>query len=357
MTMLKSALGGLAIAAALGSASLAETVIYYGHAGPARGTIPAALKWFDGRINELSGGDMRLEIQWGGALFKAPAAVQGISNGVADAGSIISAYFQKEMAAYSLADLPLGGPNVWVGLRATDRLMRETPEVTEHLARQNLVYIGTFTASDVNVACKGAEITSVADISGKKIRGAGVYGKVFGQLGATMVNLNVYEAYQGLDTGLIDCSQGYTYVVPALKWNEVIDNYTLLNWGQIGGYGMFMNKDVYDGLTDDQRDVLTKAGTELTDTFARIVTGANSKALKAMRDGGYERDIKVIEISGDDQRALNEATEPFLADWKENAGSVGLDADRLIEIFTGAVAEFTKEFEEKGYPWTREGEG
>lgn len=353
MKRVTTALGAAALTVAFGSAAMAQTTIFYGHSGPARGTVPAALKWFDGRIGELSDGDLKLDVQWGGALFKASASVQSIGDGVADAGSVISAYFQKEMAAYSLADLPLGGPNPWVALRATDQLMRTVPEITENLARQNLIYIGTFTASDVNVACKGAEINSIKDIAGLKVRGAGVYGKVFGELGATMVNLSVYEAYQGLDTGLIDCSQGYSYIIPALKWHEVIDSYTVLNWGQIGGYGMFMNKQSYDALSDDQKAVLTQAGTELADKFAQIVIGANSKALNAMRDGQYDRPVKVIEVSEAEQAELTAAAQPFLQDWKENAASVGLNPDHMIEVYTSAVAEFTAEYEAKGYPWER----
>ena len=353
MGMIKSTLAGLTVALGLGGSALADTTLYYGHSGPSKGTVPAALDWFNGRIGELSDGDLKLNIQWGGALFKAPAAVQGISNGVADMGSVISTYFEKEMAAYSLANLPLIGPNVWVGLRATDRLMRTTPEIKNHLAKQNLVYIGTFTASDVNVACKGAEIRTAADIAGKKVRGSGVYGKVFGALGATMVNLNVYQAYQGLDTGLIDCTQGYSYIVPAFKLYEVIDSFTILNWGQIGGYGMFMNKDIYDSLTEKQRGVLDQAGEELADNFAKIVLSSNARALKAMRDGEYEQPVTLLELSAEETAKLNAATEPFLDDWKKNADSVGLDSEKLIGIYKSAVKDYTEEFEQKGYPWER----
>jgi len=203
------------------------------------------------------------------------------------------------------------------------------------------------------VACQGGEIASVKDIEGKRIRGAGVYGKVFGELGATMVNLSVYEAYQALENGLIDCSQGYTYIVTALKWHEVIDSFTVLNWGQIGGYGMFMNKQSFDALSDSQKAAMMQAGEELADKFAEIVMGRNAAALEAMKAGEYERDIKLLDLGADDAAALNAATEPFIAEWKENARSVGLDADKLVSIYSEAVAEYTKEFEEKGYPWKR----
>lgn len=352
MGMIKNLLGGLTIAAGLTvTAAQAETVIYFSHSGPARGTTAVALDWYNTRIGELSNGDLKIDVQWGGALFKASAAVQGIGDGIADAGTVIAAYFQKEMAAYSLADFPIGGANSWISLRAADRLMRSEPQITENLARQNLVYIGTFTASAVNVGCTGEPIRSIEDIKGKKVRGAGVYGKVFGDLGATRVNLSVYEAYQALDTGLIDCTQGYDYAIPAFKWDEVLDNYTILNWGQIGGYGMFMNKQSFDSLTPDQQAVLMQAGEEMADTFAKIVIGANAKAIDMIKNGEVARDIEVLELSPEDREKMNAATLPYIEEWKENARSVGLDADQLMATYTDAVAEFTAEFEANGYPW------
>lgn len=352
MNTLKTLLATAALTLGMGSMALSETVIFYGHAGPPRGTVPAALNWFNDRLGEVSGGEIKMDIQWGGALFKAPSAVQSIGDGVADAGSIISAYFPKEMAAYALADLPLGGPDSWVGMRAADKMMR-LPEVTENLAAQNLVYIGTFTASDVNVACKGGEIASIADIAGKKVRGAGVYGKVFGELGATMVNLDVYEAYQGLDTGLIDCTQGYSYIVPALKWHEQIDSYTLLNWGQIGGYGMFFNKQIFDSYPEEVQAALRQVGEELPEKFAQIVMGANNKAVEAMRSNGYERPVKLIEVSAEERDKLNAAAQPFIAEWVETTKSVGLDPEALMQVYEQAVVDYTAELEAKGYPWTR----
>jgi uncharacterized protein (UPF0335 family) len=96
-----------------------------------------------------------------------------------------------------------------------------------------------------------------------------------------------------------------------------------------------------------------QAGEELADQFAKIVTGANNKAMEAMTAGETTRKIEVIELSEADKATLNAAAEPFIADWMENARSVGFDADRLMATYTAAVAEYTAEFEAKGYPWTR----
>jgi len=73
------------------------------------------------------------------------------------------------------------------------------------------VYLGSYSTSAVQLICKGEPVLSVDDLKGKKIRGIGVYGKVFKELGANLVSMSYYKAYQALDTGLLDCTQGYSY--------------------------------------------------------------------------------------------------------------------------------------------------
>ena len=86
----------------------------------------------------------------------------------------------------------------------------------------------------------------------------------------------------------------------------------------------------YDGLSADQQQVLMQAGEELADTFANIVISANGNAMSMMGAGKTTRKIEVLEIATADRERLNEATRPFLDDWKENASSVGLNADHLL---------------------------
>lgn len=347
-------IAALAISASISSVSIAQTTLTYSHPGPARGTIKPTLDWYGKRISELSKGDLQLNVQWGGALFKATGAVEGVGDGIADMGTVIAAYYQKKMVAYALTDLPIGGSNVWVSMQAADHMMRTVPAITKDLAKKNLVYVGPYTASAVNIACRGGAIKSLTDIAGKKVRGIGVYGKVFGELGATRVNLSIYKAYQALDTGLIDCTQGYDYAITDFKWGEVIDSYTVLSWGQIGAYGMFMNKDVFDDLSKNQQVAVMTAGKELVNKFAETVIGVNEDSIKLITNNKTERKVNLYKLTDADREALNKVAEPFVEEWKSTANSVGFDADVLIKVFSEQIAKYSSEYEAKGYPWERE---
>lgn len=331
-----------------GSAA-AQTTLFFGEAGPNRGSRAASIQYFADQVEQLSNGDLKFDIQWGGALFKAGASRSGIADGVADAGTIIAVYFPQEMAAYGIADLPILNPDAWVGMKATDELMRNSDAIKANLADQNLVYIGTFTTSAVHIACKGSSIKSIGDIEGLKVRGVGAYGQAFADRGANLVSMSIYDAYQGMDSGLIDCSQGYSYVVPALKWQDIISSYTLLNWGQVGALGVFMNKTSYDQLSAEQQDVLMKAGAMIPDELGKILSTDNDAAVEMMREKG----IEVVELPEGDRSELVEAGASYVDAWKERVSGMGLDGEALLDEYRSLIDKYAAERDDKGYPWDR----
>ncbi|WP_240602557.1 C4-dicarboxylate TRAP transporter substrate-binding protein [Paracoccus endophyticus] len=325
----------------------AATTLIYGEAGPNRGVRAEATQWFVDQVAAQTKGELEIDVNWGGALFSEKAAVESIRDGVADMGSVIGVYFPQDMIAYGLADLPIPNPDPWVGMKATDKLMRENAQIRENLASQNLVYIGTYTTSAVQVGCKGKTIKTLDDVKGLKIRGVGAYGKVFHDLGATPVDMSVYEAYQGLETGLIDCTQTYPYLVEALKFDEVFDSYTALDFGQIGALGIMMNKDSFDALPPEQQQALMTAGEGLADEFGRILTDANARSVKILEDKG----TPVLTISDEDRARLAEAGKKYIDEWIQRADAAGLDGQALVDEYTALIAQFARQRDEQGYPW------
>ena len=335
-----------ALCATAGWAS-AQTTLIYGEAGPNRGVRAEGTQWFVEQVGKLSNGDLKIDVNWGGALFSDKAAVQSLRDGVADLGSVIGVYFPADMIAYGLADLPIPNTDPWVGMKAVDRIMRTDEKVRENLAKQNLVYVGTYTTSAVQVGCKGKSIKTLDDLKGLKVRGVGVYGKVFADLGATPVDMSVYEAYQGLETGLIDCTQTYPYLVKALKLDEVFTSYTELDWGQIGALGILMNKQSFDALSPENQTALMTAGEGLADEFGRILGAANEESVQILRDGGKE----IIDLPEADRARLVEGGQKYIDDWIARADAAGLDGKGMVEAYKAGIEEYTKLRDEKGYPW------
>ena len=335
--LLRAAVAGTTLLAGAGFAT-AQTTLFYGEAGPNRGARAEATNWFADQVAERTDGELTFDLQWGGALFKAGAALSGVADGIADAGTIIGVYFPQEMVAYGIADLPINNPDAWVGMRATDEIMRSSDAIQQNLADMNLVYIGTYTTSAVHIGCSGTSIKTADDISGKKVRGVGAYGKTFGDFGANLVSMSIYDAYQGLDTGLIDCSQGYSYAVAALKQQEVMDLlHPCSNWGQVGALGLFMNKDVHRraGPQAAQGRAEREAGIGHGRQAGRTHHRRRMTApIEMMKEAG----IEVIELPAAERDARwSNRARTYVDAWVERCRTgAGLDGAALLEAVSRA---------------------
>ncbi|BCH35772.1 ABC transporter substrate-binding protein [Mesorhizobium sp. L-8-10] len=332
---------------AAASPALADTTLIFGEPGPNRGARPESIQWFADEVAKRSNGDLKIEIHWGGALYKSTGALDAVGSGAADLGTVLSTYFPKELMGMTVANLPLGNADLWVGMEATDEFMRTNEAMKKTLDDLSLVYLGSWTTSQVNIGCKGKVINSVDDIRGLKIRGMSAYGDVFSDLGGINVDVNVYDSYQGIETGLLDCTQSYSYMVTALKLEEVLSSYTILNWGQVAGMGMFINKDVFEGLTEDQREVLLGVAHDMIGTYGDLLTKANDDAVEAMKAKG----IEVIELPEKDRSELRERAAKYIQEWVEEANAAGLPGEEMLAQYAGLVEKWTKVRDEKGYPW------
>jgi TRAP-type C4-dicarboxylate transport system substrate-binding protein len=344
----------MALAATLAAVSLSAvpafsaTTLTFGEPSPNRGARAADIQWFADEVAKRSGGDLTINIQWGGALFKAKGARQAISTGVADMGSIIQGYFPQELVGPAIGDLPFQNRDPWVAVRALNDHMQNTA-VKANLAKQNLAYVAPYNVGEIALVCKGDAVKSLADIQGKKIRGISAYGKVFADLGASPVNMSIYRAYQALDTGLLDCTQSYMSASAVLKHNEVATSVTKMGWGVFTGLGIFMNKDVRDGLSDSQKAVLDEVAADFVDHHGMNVLAGEVDGEKTLAAAGLE----MLSFSAADTAKLVASGETYIADWVKQASASGLDGAVLVEQYRAAVNKYSQERDDKGYPWAR----
>jgi TRAP-type C4-dicarboxylate transport system substrate-binding protein len=332
--------------------AVASTVLTYGEPGPNRGARAQATKWFAKEVERRTGGDLKIDIMWGGALFKANASRQSIAAGVVDLGTIIPDYFLKEMVSFSLTNLPFENLDPWVGLKANFEHM-QTSEVSRSLAKQNLVFVTSYMLSNVIMLCKGDAVRTLDDIKDKKIRGVGTFGKIFGDLGANLVGMNIYKAYQGLDNGLLDCSQGYMNASLALKHHEVADSLTKLNWGIYTGLGIFINKDVLTKLSPSQTKVLNEVGADFIDYLGQNVLKSDNAAQQRFTQGIDGRKLEIISLSAADSKKLYSASQYHISKWVNEAKKSGFDGKSMVENYKASLLKFSQERDLKGYPWTR----
>lgn len=339
---------GLALA---GQAAFAE-VIRYAEFGPNRGSRAAALQWMADEIKERSNGRLEVEFHWGKALLGTKAVLKGVSDGVADAGSVIGFFTPKELVIYNIGDLPVENSDEWVGMRALYDFIKNNPKAQSELADAGVVYITNYTTGPIQLICK-ERIESIDDLAGKKVRASGPYGKALASLGADVQRMGQGDVYQALDSGLIDCNQNYYYSMKAYKQYEVADHVIELNWGQNMSFGIIMNKAFYEGLSEEDQRVIEEVGGDFIDHFAKVMIQGREQDKQDMIDGIDGDSISVTQLPEAERTKLIEAGKEQLDVWVESANGQGYDGQALLEDYRKRIDKYAAELDDKGYPWTR----
>jgi len=334
--------------------ALAETSFRYAEGTPNRGTRADALQYFADEVERESGGEMSLDIHWGGALLKYSAIMDGVSAGAADLGTVLSAYQPQKLRALSIGDLPLASSDPWVGLHAMYDLMTTNDQLKGALAEHDLVYLGNFTTTSVQFECtEGNEIRTVADLKGKRIRASATYAKILNDLGANMINMTYSEIYQALDSGLADCSAGYFYAMRAFKTPEVTSTVTRVDWGQIMGFAIAINRNVWDDLTLEQQKIFRSAGANMIDHYAKELLNETDEIVAALPTGKLGNKVTIIEMSEVERQKLISGSDKYIKEWIDGMSEAGLDGQGIWNQYMELLTKYEAERDTRGYPWDR----
>ncbi len=158
-------------------------------------------------------------------------------------------------------------------------------------------------------------VRSLADLSGLKIRFAGIGGKVIEQAGASVTMLPGGEIFQALEKGAIDASE---YALPivdqALGFNRVATYNYYPGWHQPATAShLVVNRDVWQQTAPADRALI-----ELACTAGVIRNLARSEALQGAVIAGFpELGVSAQTLPNDVLRELRRITEIVLAEEAE----------------------------------------
>jgi TRAP-type C4-dicarboxylate transport system substrate-binding protein len=133
-----------------------------------------------------------------------------------------------------------------------------------------------------------------ADLTGLKLRITPVYRDFFQALGATVVQTAPGEVYTALERGVVD---GYGWPITGifdLGWQEKT-RYRVDPGFYSAEVSILVNKTRWDGLTDEQREVLRKAGARAEDEAFSYFAQEDNKDIERQAAAG----IQPIKLEGD----------------------------------------------------------
>ena len=171
-----------------------------------------------------------------------------------------------------------------------------------------------------------------ADFRGLKMRiqSSKVLDAQFRALGANPQVMAFSEAYQALQTGVVDGTENTPSNIYTQKMHEVQKHLTVSNHGYIG-YAVIVNKKFWDGLPADVRTQLEGAMKDATKYTNAIAEQENRDALEAIRKAGK---TEVYTLNDAEKAEWRKALLPVR---KEVEGRVGKEVLAAVDKESAAL--------------------
>lgn len=158
---------------------------------------------------------------------------------------------------------------------------------------------------DVRVLASNKEVATPADVAGLKLRlpGMTVYVDTWSALGATSTTVPMSELYTALSTRVAEACEGGYEQMDTLKLYEVQDYIAETNH-VYEFVGLYINKDLYDSMSENQQKVLMDCAAEDLAYADQLAEETRAEYKQACLDGG----MTAVEV---DTQAFHDALTDF----------------------------------------------
>lgn len=282
-----------------------------------------AHEFFADRVEQLTGGEISVDVHHARALGDAVESVQSIRNGTIAFFTVSSANLSqvdKRMDMFSLPYIFKNADHYWAYL-TSDR----AAEFMKPLEDKGIVVLG-FMDSGARSFFGGEAYENPEALDGKKIRtmASPVQVAMVEAMGGTGVPIAWGELYNALQTGVVDGAENNPPSVRSMKFYEVSDVFVLDEHARIPDV-LIASKKVMDQLSEEQRAAIKQAGRE-TEAYMRGAWAADENASMAFLKS--LPDFTVIENV--DKEPFVEAVTPLLEEEAERLG-VTEEVEYLLE--------------------------
>ena len=274
-------------------------------------------------------------------LGKASSMLDVVGNRVADIAMVGISYITERMPLATMMELPglysdsFDGYGPFVKLAANDLAPLD-------FERNDVKLLWVVVTPPYQLLMKREEkIGDIADISGMKTRVAGSTGELAAQeLGLVPIKMAAPDLYVALDRGTLDAAIYTLSAMRSYKLEEVTNSFTTN--ASLGGvaFAAFIHQDVWDGLTEEQQNVLLEAGKEAQFHSACALMKGDldaQKDLEAMGKTVYPLPDSVVARFSERLAAVD-------AEWQRQMDERGMPGEEMMAKFR----EYQQQMREDG---------
>jgi TRAP-type transport system periplasmic protein len=307
---------------------------------PATHPFTALGQQFCDEIKKRTNGKVEIAYFPGGILTSATKVYDGVVNGVSDMGLSHIGYTRGRFPVTEMLDLPVGYASGYVATMVKDDFYNKFKP-----KEWNEVHVLHFFAPGPQIiATKSKPVKRLEDLKGLKIRGAGRIGDTVKALGATPVPVEMADAYDGLQRGVVDGIMDAMETWRGWKLGELVKHATLSQRGAglVFTFYVIMSKEKWDSLPEDVKKVFNQVSAEWRDKY-----GHTSNQIDiAGRDFFKEKGGQLYSLSDEEVVKWRKAVQTLLDQYEKDLQAKGnkkADIDGMRAFIQERIAYWSKQ--------------
>ncbi len=268
-----------------------------------------------------------------------------LGTGVFDVGMTVADYAVSDSPALEGLDVPLIANDATSAQAMVNAARPMVEDIYKDVFNSKVLGIAPYPPQ---VVFCNAEIASLADLKGKKIRASGrMTGKLLEALGAEAVNVSFGEVPGALQRGVVDCAVTGAGSGYSAGWWEVSTHLLPIPLGGWDPVVTAMNMDKWNSLSADEQSLIQSEVTNELESpaWASAQSALTTDVACLTGNGdcpGEKHSMTLVEVTDADMQTARDALiASVLPDWAERAGgdwaqrwneSVGKVVDVQIEL-------------------------
>ena len=286
---------------------------------PLKSHLGENLTVFKSKVEEISKGDIAVEIYDSAQLYKDNEVPEAVGSGAIEMGVASLTRYVGDVPAVDLFYLPflLNSEDLVRKAVAPGSPVREP--LDEAIAETGAKVLWWQAYGGSVLLSNGGPIRTPADLKGKKVR---VFGKTLGEwikaAGGAPTLISGSEQYIAYQRGTVDVGMTGVSGVKSRRLWEVMDTVTVTNNADIE-FIVVVNEDFWNGLPEQHRDWITEAALFAEKDVRDRMTAIETEAYDAARSNG----MTVYELSDAEVEAWLAAAQPVYDQYLADSGPLG----------------------------------
>ncbi|MEM7464494.1 MAG: C4-dicarboxylate TRAP transporter substrate-binding protein [Pseudomonadota bacterium] len=292
------------------------------------------------RVEERTDHTIEFVEGYSGSIVKVTEVLEGVQDGILDIGGFCYCFEPSNLPLHAFqVMMPFGTMDPVISLKIAQEVYAEVPYLTDVFTEKfNQVLLSRIADGGYNLGTS-FKWDNLSDLKDQKIAGAGLNLNWLKYAGVSPVQSSLATAYTEMKTNVYEGWIMFPSAWVNLKLYEPGPFYTLIGFGSMTWHGLTINKDTYDALPAEVREIMMEVARDYEEQTGIVNQSEYERLVDELRDL-----ITVNEIDP----AVRAAWAESLADWPQSMADdlegQGLPAKQVLNLVLDRA-------EANGYEW------